>query len=204
MTTSECVTIPAGHGKAARLHAGRSLKLTNTHGTQVVDFWAFNAYDLREYMCVEASRAWSMHLWPAVGDVMVTNQRRPIVTLVEDTTPGIHDTIMAACDRQRYGLLGFTDYHRNCQDNMFEGMLELGVTPPFSIPGSWNVFMNIPIREDGYTLDVRPTVCEPGQYIVLRAEMDCFMAFSACPQDVLPIHGEGGAPPRDCHFELLD
>ena len=40
---------------------------------------------------------------------MVTNQRRPIVTLVEDTTPGIHDTIMAACDRQRYGLLGFTE-----------------------------------------------------------------------------------------------
>jgi len=101
MTTSERVTIHAGHGKAARLNAGQSLKLINTPGTQVVDFWAFNAYDLREYMCVEASRVWSMHLWPTAGDVMVTNQRRPIVTLVEDTTPGIHDTIMAACDRQR-------------------------------------------------------------------------------------------------------
>ena len=112
MTTSERVAIPAGHGKAARLSAGQSLKLINTHGTQVVDFWAFNAYDLREYMCVEASRVWSLHLWPSAGDTMVTNQRRPIVTLVEDTTPGIHDTIMAACDRQRYGLLGFTEYHR--------------------------------------------------------------------------------------------
>ena len=58
--------------------------------------------------------------------------------------------------------------------------------------------------KDGYTIDVKPTICEPGQYIVLRAEMDCFMAFSACPQDVLPIHGEGGAKPRDCHFEILD
>ena len=67
MTTSERVTIPAGHGKAARLRAGQSLKLINTHGTQVVDFWAFNAYDPREYMCVEASRVWSLHLWPAVG-----------------------------------------------------------------------------------------------------------------------------------------
>ena len=86
------MTIAAGHGKAARLSIGQSLKLINTHGTQVVDFWAFNAYDLREYMCVEASRVWNMHLWPATGDVMVTNQRRPIVTLVEDTTPGIHDT----------------------------------------------------------------------------------------------------------------
>ena len=111
---------------------------------------------------------------------------------------------MAACDRQRYGLLGFTDYHRNCQDNMVEGMLELGATPPFAIPGSWNIFMNIPVKEDGYTIDIKPTVCEPGQFIVLRAEMDCFMAFSACPQDVLPIHGEGGGKPRDCHFEILD
>jgi uncharacterized protein len=204
MAKSERVTIPAGHGKAARLNAGQKLKLINTRGTQVVDFWAFNAYDLREYMCVEASRVWNLHLWPAVGDIMVTTQRRPIVTLVEDTTPGIHDTIMAACDRQRYGLLGFKDYHRNCQDNMFEGMLELGVTPPFAIPGSWNVFMNIPLKEDRYTIDIRPTVCEPGQYIVLRAEMDCFMAFSACPQDVLPIHGEGGGKPQDCHFEVHD
>ena len=101
MTTSERVTIPAGHGKAARLNAGQSLKPINTPGTRVVDFWAFNAYDLRDYMFVEASGVWRMPLWPTAGDVMVTNQWRPIVTRVEDTTPGIHDTIMAACDRQR-------------------------------------------------------------------------------------------------------
>ncbi len=104
MMTTERVTIPAGHGKAARLSIGQSLKLINTPGTQVVDFWAFNAYDLREYMCVEASRVWSMPLWPAAGDVMVTNQRRPIVTRVEDTTRGIHDTIVAACGRQRQAV----------------------------------------------------------------------------------------------------
>jgi hypothetical protein len=34
--------------------------------------------------------------------------------------------------------------------------------------------------------------------------MDCFVAFSACPQDILPIHGEGGAPPKDAHFQVLD
>ena len=199
---SELVTIPAGHGKAARLNAGQHLKLINTHGTQVVDFWAFNAYDLREYLSVEASRAWSQHLWPKAGDTLVTNQRRPIVTMTEDTTPGIHDTLMAACDRHRYGLLGVEGYHRNCQDNMFEGMIELGATPPFAIPGSWNIFMNIPVT-DGYDLDFKPTVAEPGQYIVLKAEMDCFMAFSTCPQDILPINGEGGQPPRECHFEIL-
>ncbi|MCP4249022.1 MAG: urea carboxylase-associated family protein, partial [bacterium] len=158
----------------------------------------------REYLCVEASRVWSRHLWPTVGDALVTTQRRPIVTMIEDTTPGIHDTIMAACDRHRYVVLGVEGYHRNCQDNMFEGLLELGVTPPFPIPGSWNIFMNIPIKEDGYSIDMVPTVSEPGQYIVLQAEIDCYMVFSACPQDILPIHGQGGAAPVDCHFQIVD
>ena len=204
MADAQLTTVPAGHGKAARLTSGQKLKLINTHGTQVVDFWAFNAYDLGEYMDVASSRVWNLHLWPKVGDVMVTNQRRPIVKLVEDTTPGIHDTIMSACDRHRYGLLGVKGYHRNFQDNMFEGMLELGAQPPFPIPGSWNTFMNIPLKEDRYTIDIKPTVSKPGQYIVLQAQMDCYMAFSACPQDILPIHGEGGKPPRDCQFQILD
>lgn len=204
MAASDLVTIPAGHGKATRLSAGQHVKLINTPGTQVVDTWALNAYELTEYMSMESSRVWNLRINPKVGDVMVTNRRRPILTITEDTTPGIHDTLMAACDRYRYGLLGFTEYHRNCQDNMFEGLLEIGVTPPFPIAASFNVFMNIPVGEDRNGLDFRPTRCEPGQYITFRAEMDCFVAFSACPQDVLPIHGEGGAPPKDAHFQVLD
>lgn len=204
MAEDNLITIAAGHGKATRLESGRRIKLINTHGTQVVDCWAFNAYDLREYMSMESSRVWNKRLNPKVGDTFVTNHRRPILTLIEDSTPGVHDTVCAACDRHRYRLLGFEDYHRNCQDNMFEGMMELGVTPPFAIPGSWNIFMNIPVLEDGNSIDFRPTVCKPGDTIVIRAEMDCFVAFSACPQDVVPIHGEGGGQPRDAHFQVLD
>ena len=199
----ERVTIPAGHGKAVRLQTGQSVKLINTHGTQVVDTWAHNAYELSEYMSMESTRVWNLRLTPKVGDPLITNRRRKILTIVEDTTPGIHDTFMAACDRYRYDLLGFESYHRNCQDNMFEGLLELGVTPPHPLPASFNVFMNIPVLEDRNSVDFKPTACEPGQYITFRAEMDCFVSFSACPQDVLPIHGEGGAPPVDAHFEVL-
>jgi uncharacterized protein YcgI (DUF1989 family) len=190
MSDQDLITIPAGHGKAARLDGGQKIKLINTHGSQVVDCWAFNAYDLAEYMSMESSRVWNLRLNPKL--------------VVEDTTPGIHDTFCAACDRYRYAVLGVEGYHRNCQDNMFEGMAELGVTPPFPIAASWNIFMNIPVLEDRVSIDVRPTECTPGDYIVIRAEMDCYVAFSACPQDILPIHGEGGAPPRDCQFQVLD
>jgi uncharacterized protein YcgI (DUF1989 family) len=204
MSASDPVTIPAGHGKATRLRAGQRVKLINTPGSQVVDCWAFNAYDLREHMSMEASRVFNLRLNPRTGDTLVTTQRRPILTLVEDTTPGIHDTFCAACDRYRYVLLGVQGYHRNCQDNMIEGMLELGVTPPAPIAASFNIFMNIPVLEDRNSLAVRPTKCPPGSYVVFRADMDCYVVFSACPQDILPIHGEGGAPPKDCHFVVLD
>ncbi len=204
MVHSERITIPAGHGQAIRLAAGQRVKLINTHGTQVVDMFGYNAYDLREFMCMASSRVWNERINPVVGDVMVTNQRRPIFTIVEDTTPGIHDTLLAACDRYRYGLLGCEGYHRNCQDNMIEGLQELGVTPPSPNSNSFNVFMNIPVGDDRNSVDFKPTACEPGQYITFRAEMDCYVVFSACPQDILPIHGEGGAPPVDAHFEVLD
>ena len=49
-------TIPARRGKAVRIKKGQSVKVVNTHGNQVVDFWAFNAGDLREYMGMEHCR----------------------------------------------------------------------------------------------------------------------------------------------------
>ena len=203
MSQSELVRIPAGHGRAVRLDAGQKVKLINTHGTQVVDCWALNAYDLREFMSMESTRATNVRLNPLLGDTFVTNERRSIITLVDDTTPGIHDTFMAACDRYRYKLLGVEGYHRNCQDNLIEGLQEIGVTLPFKIAGSWNIFMNIPVLDDRNSVDFLPTHCEPGQFVVLQAEMDCYVAFSACPQDILPINGEGGAPPEDCHFQVV-
>ena len=74
---AELVRIPPGHGKAVRVEAGARVRLVNTHGAQVVDGWAFNAYDLREFMSMEATRVWNGRINVVVGDVFVTNQRRP-------------------------------------------------------------------------------------------------------------------------------
>ena len=41
--------VKAGHGSALELEKGKSLRLINTHGTQVVDLWAWNKSDLQEY-----------------------------------------------------------------------------------------------------------------------------------------------------------
>jgi uncharacterized protein len=195
------IEIPARRGKAVRVHKGQRIKVINTKGQQVVDTWAFNADDLHEFMSMEHSRVAIDRIIPGVGDALVTNRRRPILTLVEDTSGGIHDTLFAACDRWRYELLGCKEHHDNCTDNLAAGLAALGLTPP-ETPAPLNLFMNIPVV-DGNRVEVRPPVSMPGSYVTLRAEMNSILAFSACPQDMLPVNGLAMRP-TEAHFEVLD
>ena len=196
----DLVTIPARRGKAAFVAAGQTVRVINTHGEQVVDTWAFNRRDLTEFMSMEHSRAGIRRLIPRVGDTLLTNHRRPILTLTEDTSGGIHDTLMAACDRYRYEGLGVAGRHDNCTDNLAQGLAELGLTPP-ETPSPLNLFMNIPWTGQG-ELSFDPPVSTPGSYVSLRAEMDLVIAFSACPQDILPINGRA-CRPTEAQFAIL-
>jgi uncharacterized protein YcgI (DUF1989 family) len=197
---SEPVEIPARRGKAVSLRLGQTIKVINTHGQQVVDTWAFYKHDLHEFMSMEHSRATHHHMIPRIGDALLTNRRRPILTILEDTC-GVHDTLIAACDRYRYEELGCTDYHDNCTDNLAAALAELGLTPP-ETPSPLNLFMNIPWTEAGI-LSFEPPVSAPGCYVLMRAEMDLIAAFSACPQDILPINGRAGKP-VEAHFIVGD
>ena len=200
MAGTGLVTIPARKGKAAHLRKGQRIRVINTHGSQVVDCWAFSTAEPREFMSMEHSRAHLLRMIPKVGDALLTNRRRPILTLVEDSSPGIHDTVIAACDRYRYENLGCTEYHDNCTDNLAAGLAELGLQPP-ETPSPLNLFMNIPVI-DGNAIDFLPPVSTPGSYVSWRAEMDCIVAFSACPQDIIPINGLANKP-TEAHFEIL-
>src|SRR5437660_10195207 len=178
------VEIPARRGKAVRVRKGQTVRVINTRGQQVLAPWAFDAEDLREFMSMEHSRVSIGGIIPKIGSVFVTNRRRPILTVVADTSGGIHDTLIAACDRYRYEGLGCAGYHDNCTDNLAAGLAELGLTPP-ETPSLLNLFMNIPWTVEGM-LSFEPPVSTPGSYIRVRAEMDLVIAFSACPQDILP------------------
>lgn len=198
---NDLVEIPPRKGKAAFVSKGQTVKLINTHGSQVVDTWAFARYDLKEFMSMEHTRATLVKITPSTGDHLYTNRRRPILTIIEDTTPGVHDTLMAACDDYRYGLLGCTEYHDNCTDNLAGALHALGLTAP-ETPSPFNVFMNIPWNEEG-ELSFDPPESKPGDHVLFEAQMDLVIAFSACPQDILPINGRQRTP-VEAHFQVLD
>jgi uncharacterized protein len=179
--------VPARQGRAVRLARGQAIRVVNVHGTQVCDTWAFAAADRSEYLSWPHARAWIDRVVPRPGDPLVTNRRRPILTLVEDSSPGVHDTLIAACDLYRFLTLGAEGYHDNCADNLRMAMMAIGL-PVADVPQPFNIWMNIPVAPD-WSLQWKPPAARPGDHVLLRAEMDCIVAMSACPQDMVPING---------------
>ncbi|MBM08507.1 MAG: aminomethyltransferase [Magnetovibrio sp.] len=195
---SELIEIPARKGKATHLEQGQTIKIINTHGHQVVDTWVFNASDLKEYSSNEHTRVNLSSIFPKSGEPLYTNKRRPIAILEEDTSPGIHDTMMAACDRYRYEQLGCADYHENCSENLHLALREIDLNIS-STPAPLNLWMNIPVNMEG-DCGWKPPVSKPGDFVKFRAVMDCIFAMSACPQDLVPINA---GKPVEAHFGIL-
>jgi hypothetical protein len=179
------VVEPRG-GVAVPVAAGERLRIVNTEGGQVVDAWAVNRHDPGEYMSMEHTRVALSKLVPAVGDDLYSNRRRPLLTLVEDTSPGIHDTLMAACDPERYRLLGVTGFHDNCSENYLGALATCGLSTPI-VPPPLNLFMDIPWQPDG-SLSFEPAPAVAGDYVTLRAAMDAVIVLSVCPMDVTDIN----------------
>jgi uncharacterized protein YcgI (DUF1989 family) len=164
-----------------------------------------------EYLSLPHTRASSHKLVPSVNDTLLTNLRNPIVTLVEDTTPGAHDTLTAACDANLYAALGVDKpaEHGSCAENLVLALRELNeeaglkgtkaVGADISVniaPTPLHLFMVAPISLDstesstagagakGATLHVDEPMGKKRSFVRFKAERDIVLVFSACPMDV--------------------
>ncbi len=186
------VQVPGGEGRAVALQAGQVVRVIDVAGGQVGDLFAFSAADPGEYASAEHTRPGIGKLFPRPGDPVLTNRRRPILTVLEDTSPGRHDTLYAACDPARYASLGAAPGHRYCAVNLLETLRAHGVVP-VTVPQPLNVFMDVRPQPDG-TLASYPASSAPGDFIAFRAELDCLVVLSSCPMDIRPISAGGITP----------
>jgi uncharacterized protein YcgI (DUF1989 family) len=199
--TTDLQVVPARRGRAVHVAKGKAIQIINTHGQQFVDTCCFNADDLSEFMSMEHLHATLQGIFAAKGDALTTNRRRPILHLEEDTSPGRHDTVIAACDVHRYAMLGCREYHDNCTDNLHAALAQLDLRAP-DCPAPLNLWMNVPVEPDGKIIWGEPLI-KPGDYVTLRAAIDCVVVMSTCPQDMIPING-ANCKPTEVHYRLLD
>ncbi len=192
-------TIEGGRGGGVVLRAGQRVHIVNTLGYQVVDTWALSL-DGGAVLSMSHTRLATGRLSPRVGDTMVDDRRRAMLTVAEDDSGGVHDTLIPACDPERYRALGFQGWHGSCADNFREAaaiaMNSAGVVPAVhrDVPDPLNLFMAVEVSPAG-DLSLKPSVASPGSRVILRAHQDVAVIVSACPQDLVPINGVEG-PPR--------
>jgi len=184
--------IATGTARAFEVHKGQMAEIVTPEGPQVADTWAFALPDLDEFLSTEHTRSCLDRLTPGVGEAFYSNRRRPILTIVEDTSPGCHDLLLSACDVGRYTLLGHQGYHANCIDNLDSALREMGLAAP-ETPSPVNVFEKVSIDADG-KLHIEPPLAKPGESLTLRAEMDLVLVVSACPMDIVLTNGSDRRP----------
>lgn len=189
--------VPARTGLGFAAGVGELIRITDIEGQQPVDFWAFNRTNVSEYLSCEHTKPSISRLYPGLGDAAYTNQRRPIVRLIEDNSPGQHDMQFAACDRWRYIELGATLPHASCTDNLHAALDSLDIRIGFT-PQPWNLFTNFFIEPDG-TFTIKAPDTRAGDNLTLLVEMDAYIVVSACPQD---MNATCGGRPSDIRVEV--
>jgi uncharacterized protein YcgI (DUF1989 family) len=175
-----------------RVAAGHRIHVVNTLGHQVADTWAVGLPG-GTVLSMSHTRLATAHLTPRVGDVLVDDLRQPMLAMVADTSGGAHDTLIAACDPQRYRALGAEAGHANCSDNYRAALSAAGLEQR-ATPDPLNLFMAVPVAADG-SLALEPSSAPVGSEVVFEALQDLVLVISACPQDMVPISGTT-SPPR--------
>jgi uncharacterized protein YcgI (DUF1989 family) len=192
------VAIPARTGWSAVLEAGQSFRVIDVQGGQCADLWVFCAEDSAEALSAQHSRVHMAAIYPAVGWTFVTSRRRPILRFVEDTSPGRHDCLVAACDSARYEQLGAAPGHASCEENLRAEARAQSIPVTFA-PQPINVFANFRVH-DGGRLELEECVSEAGDAATFELLMDGIVVLSACPQDIIGFQPGG---PSDMAVEVL-
>ncbi|MEA2249587.1 MAG: uncharacterized protein QOH46_4116 [Solirubrobacteraceae bacterium] len=181
-------------GHAVTVRKGQHLRITDIEGRQVVDVALFNADNHREKLSTSNSRTRYVpkpgdEYVPrdklTVGDTLMSTLCRPMMTIIEETPEpkGIHDTHNRMCNRFLFESHG-VESQDGCHEIISKAVAEYGLLPE-DIPDTLDVFMNYQHDCELGRWHIKTPVSKAGDYIEFRAEMDCLVGLSNCPEDLL-------------------
>lgn len=189
--------VPQNSGDSFVVPCGRHVRIA---GRNVVDFVAFNLHDLTERFDQARTKTNQAKLFVSTGDVLYSKLNHPMLTIVEDTfREGTHDLQKGMCSTERFRLVAEGRAKRlfaegvdlnpkpgeipdhGCWENLMDALRGYDIAP-VDIPSPFNIFQTMRIDpETGrlYDTTIRP---KKEAFVDMRAEMDCLVAVSACPQ----------------------
>lgn len=200
-TTLRRIKVPGYEGRALKVSAGVFIRVTDVCGTQIGDMFVLSEHTPDERLSPSETRSVTWKMFPTIGECFYTNRRRPILKLVEDGSPGIHDMLFSPCDQPMFEEVGFNGPHANCHDNYLNSVAGLGINDG-AVPDPVNLFQNTPLRSGGI-LASEPTQTKAGDYICFKAEMDLIFVLTACSVDI-GLNLPNGVKSTPLLIELLE
>lgn len=175
---ASAVEIAPRSGTAFELKKGDVLRVIDPEGGQVSDLLAFMAADPREAISNGRTFDYEERIRLTRGDRLWSNRSTPMLEIIEDSV-GTHDFLLTPCSEATFRhFYGDKPVHRGCFGNLAEALAPFGIDPD-AIPVAFNIFMNVPVADDG-SLRVLPPTTKAGDYIRLRALEDLVIGLTAC------------------------
>lgn len=169
-------------GTAFVVRRGERLRIVDPRGEQVSDLTSFALDDVAEWLSSGRTIDYANTIYVTTGHVLYSNRSRPMWTIVEDTV-GRHDFLLTPCSPETFAIIyQHTGHHPSCFENLARPLAALGIAPD-AIPTTLNVFMNVDVLPSG-ELRILPPRSRPGDYLLLRAEMDLVVGVTACSAEL--------------------
>lgn len=164
---------------ALTIAAGEQLTIWDPQGQQVSDMVAFAQGDPREYLSNGRTFDYEETIRLTQGHRLWSNRSRVLFDIEEDMV-GTHDFLLTPCSEDTFRHF-YPDkpVHRGCLGNLAEALAPFGIGID-AIPVAFNIFMNVPVDGQSGALAVLPPPSKAGDFIRLRAKIDCIVGLTAC------------------------
>jgi uncharacterized protein YcgI (DUF1989 family) len=198
MAVLESRVVAKNSGAAFEVKKGQRLRIA---GKSIVDFVAFNLHDLNERFDQARTKTNQVKIFISTGDVLYSKRNNPMLTIIEDTfKEGRHDLQKGMCSRKRFEMVAQGASKRffaegidinpkvldeipdhGCWENLSGAVKPWNISPD-DVPSPFNIFQCM--RIDPETGIMYDTMIRPKEetHVDFRAEMDCLVAVSACPE----------------------
>jgi uncharacterized protein YcgI (DUF1989 family) len=210
MTLLEESFINYNTGQSFTLYCGQRVVIS---AHSIVDFVCFNFRNLKERFSQATTKGYNGKVFISSGDRLYSNYHNPLMAIVDDTFDGTHDLQCEMCSTRfydrHYQLFQARDKailetfggwitvrtradlpDHGCLENMVQALAAFDVAPE-DIPSPLDIFQNTKIvgPEGKLVAGSKEAFLRhaltPAQ-IALRAEVDCLVALSACPNFYAP------------------
>ena len=174
--------------QAFEVKEGQFLQISDMLGKQVAVCVGFNLHDFDETLSPAHTRMGNNALMLREGHVLFSNRQNRMLTVIADSV-GRHDMLFPACNPERY----VDDYglaeHASCTDNFLRALAGRSYSiPPDRLPDPINFFMNAGIKARG-ELEIREPLSNRNDNVLMKAQMDCLLVISACPNEQNAMNG---------------